>query len=242
LTSHGFSPDEIDEMLVAIRQSLSRLKAVKVDEGYMPMTYIPEAASVFAKLAVNGAFDDLGINPSLAPKLKDIDARVRGPVMVTVLSHTQGYLRKLKEDHAADASQTEKLDGRFLEVATAHPPEPIQVWTEQWVFVRRGSRAKEIITDVSELLEEAVLRAKTNNLSEDQAALTDIERAQLIAILETTLAMLRAPMVEKGLLKKTARVGADVAQKAAKAKIEEALGATLGYAAKKIGELLANLL
>ena len=242
MTDHGFSPEEIDEMLVGIQRSLSRLRAVKVDEGYMPMTYIPEAASVFAKLAANGIFDDLGINPLVAPKLKDIDARVRGPVMIAVLSHTQGYLRKLKEVHAADASRTEKLDDRFLEVAAAHPPQAIQIWTEQWVFVKGGSRAKEIIMAVTELLEEAVLLAKANNLPEDQAALTDIERAQLIAILETTLAMLKAPMVEPGLLKKTATIAKEIAQRTAKKKAEDALGTGLGYAAKKIAELIASLM
>ncbi len=207
----------------------------------MPMSYIPEAASVFAKLAVNGAFDELGINPSLAPELKDIDARVRGPVMIAVLSHAQGYLRKLEGVHGNVASQDRNLDGRFLKVASANPPQPIQVWTEQWVFVKRGSRAKEIITAVSELLEEAVLRAKSNNLPEDHAALTEIERAQLIAILETTLAMLRAPMVEPGLLKKTARVAQEVAQKAATTKTEEALGTGLGYLSKKLLDLIASL-
>jgi hypothetical protein len=242
LTDRAFSLEEIHEMQLGIQRSLSRLKAVKVDEGHMPMSYIPEAASVFAKLAANGAFDDLGINPILAPKLKDIDATVRGPVMIAVLSHTRGYLRNLEAVHGGDKSEATSLDDRFLEVATAHPPQPIQVWTEQWVFVKQGSRAKEIIAGVSELLEEAVLRAKTNNLPEDHAALTEIERAQLIAILETTLAMLKAPMVEPGLLKKTASVATDVAQKAAKTKVEEALGASLGYAAKKIAELLANLL
>jgi len=208
----------------------------------MPMTYIPEAASVFAKLAANDVYDDLGINPLLAPKLKDIDARVRGPALITVLSHTQGYLRKLKEVHTADAAQAEKLDDRFLEVANAHPPQATQIWTEQWVFVRRGSRAKEIIAAVSDLLEEAVLSAKSNNLPEDQAALTDIERAQLIAILETTLAMLKAPMVEPGLLKKTARVAKEIAQRTVEKKAEEALGTGLENVAKRILELIASLM
>ncbi|OCJ15293.1 hypothetical protein A6U87_24420 [Rhizobium sp. AC44/96] len=228
-------------MLLGIQRSLSRLKAVKVDEGHMPMSYIPEAASVFAKLAVNGAFDDLGINPILAPKLKDIDATVRGPVMIAVLSHTHGYLRKLQGvDGGKEPGAT--TDHRPTDIVTAHPPQPLQVWTERWVYVRRGSRAKEIIIDVSELLEEAILLAKTTNLPEAQAGLTDIERAQLIAILETTLAMLKAPMVEPGLLKKTARVANDVAQKAAKTKVEEALGAGLEHIAKRVAELIANLL
>lgn len=113
---------------------------------------------------------------------------------------------------------------------------------DEWVYVKRGSRAKEIIVAVSELLDEAVFLAKTTNLPEDQAALTDIERAQLIAILETTLAVLKAPMVEPGLLKKTARIAREVAEKTAKKKVEEGLGFGLGLAAKKLAELIASLL
>ncbi|RDJ16941.1 hypothetical protein B5K06_00720 [Rhizobium grahamii] len=228
-------------MQVGIQRSLSRLKAVKIEEGFMPMSYIPEAASVFAKLAVNGAFDDLGINQSLAPKLKDIDARVKGPAMIAVLSHTYGYLLKLQGVGGGNKPGA-GTDHRPTDIATARPPRPIQVWTEQWVYVRRGSRAKDIIGDVSELLDEVILLAKTTNLPEAQAGLTDIERAQLIAILETTLAMLKAPMIEPGLLKKTAKMAKDVAQKAAKTKVEEALGASLEHVAKRVAELIANLL
>jgi len=72
--------------------------------------------------------------------------------------------------------------------------------------------------------------------------LTDIERAQLIAILETTLAVLKGPMVEPGLLKKAARIAKDIAERTAKKKVEEGLGVALGYAGKKLFDLLASLL
>ncbi len=72
--------------------------------------------------------------------------------------------------------------------------------------------------------------------------MTDIERAQLVAILETTLAVLKAPMLEPGLLKKAARVAKEIAEKTARKKVEEGLGVGLSYAAKKLWELIASLL
>ncbi|MBX4972629.1 hypothetical protein HJB73_04095 [Rhizobium lentis] len=232
-------------MLDGIERSLSRLKAATLHQKYMPMTYIPEAVSVFMDFEMNGVLHDLGINPSVANKLKNFDAKLRAPVMIAALGRARSYLRALESEHGGDGSFSGdeiNQDHLIQDRADANPPQPIQVWTEQWVYVKRGSRAKEIIVAVSELLDEAVLLAKTTNLPEDQAALTDIERAQLIAILETTLAVLKAPMVEPGLLKKTARIAAEVAQRAAKKKAEEALGTSLGYVAKRILELIASLM
>ncbi len=244
LIDPGFSLEEIHEMLDAIEQSLSRLKAANLYDKVMPMSYIPEAAAVFIDMDMNGTLHSLGINPSVANKLKTFDARLRAPVMIAALSRTRSYLRTLESEHGGDEPGAEPEadpDVRTQDIATAHPPQPIQVWAEQWVYVKRGSRAKDIIAAVSELLDEAVLLAKTTNLPEDQAALTDIERAQLIAILETTLAVLKAPMVEPGILKKTARLAKEVAERTAKKKAEEALGSGLDVAANRILELIASL-
>ncbi|TPP11995.1 hypothetical protein FJQ55_00710 [Rhizobium glycinendophyticum] len=230
-------------MLDGVERSLSRLKAANLHDKLMPMTYIPEAYSVYVDLDLNGVLHSIGINQSVVNKLKNIDAKLRAPVMIAALSRTRSYLRTLESEFGGDQlpAEHQDLDRLIQQAIDAHPPQPIQVWTEQWVYVKQGSRAKQIISDVSELLDEAVLLARTTNLPQDQAALTDIERAQLIAILETALAVLRAPMVEPGLLKKTARVAKEIAVRTAKKKTEEALGTGLEHIAKRILELIASL-
>ncbi|WP_246084991.1 DUF1380 domain-containing protein [Rhizobium glycinendophyticum] len=239
----SFSLEEIHEMLDGVERSLSRLKAANLHDKLMPMTYIPEAYSVYVDLDLNGVLHSIGINQSVVNKLKNIDAKLRAPVMIAALSRTRSYLRTLESEFGGDQlpAEHQDLDRLIQQAIDAHPPQPIQVWTEQWVYVKQGSRAKQIISDVSELLDEAVLLARTTNLPQDQAALTDIERAQLIAILETALAVLRAPMVEPGLLKKTARVAKEIAVRTAKKKTEEALGTGLEHIAKRILELIASL-
>jgi len=231
-------------MLDGVERSLSRLKAANLDNKLMPMSYIPEAYSVHVDLDLNGALHSIGLNQSVANKLKNIDAKLRAPVMIAALSRTRSYLRMLESEFGGKKLAVEHFerDQALQETIEAHPLQPIQVWTEQWVYVKQGSRAKQIINEVSELLDEAVLLAKTTNLPQDQAALTDIERAQLIAILETTLAVLRAPMLEPGLLKKTARLATEIAEKTAKNNAEEALGMGLRFAAKKLWELLSSFL
>lgn len=236
----GFSLEEIREMLTAVGRSLSRLQAVDLGDKLMPVTYVPEAVSVYEAFDARGILHAFDLNPSVANKLKNHDAKLRARVMIAALKWTRTYLRTLESKLVAESSPSGN-DSLDL-AADTNPPEPIQIWTEQWIYVRRGSQAKEIIADVSEWLEEAVRLAKATNLSEDQAALTDIERAQLVAILETTLAVLKSPMVEPGLLKKTARVAQEIARKAASTKAEEGLGAGLEYVGKRLLELVTSLL
>ncbi|MDP9569793.1 UNVERIFIED_ORG: hypothetical protein J2W66_000253 [Agrobacterium larrymoorei] len=242
MTDPGFSLEEIHEMLDGIERSLSRLKAANLYDKLMPISYIPEAYLVHVELDLHGVLHSIGLNQSVANKLKNIDAKLRAPVMIAALSRTRSYLRMLESEFGGNKSSAEhfELDHAIQETVEANPPQPTQVWAEQWVYVKQGSRAKQIISDVSELLDEAVLLAKTTNLPEDQAALTDIERAQLIAILETTLAVLKAPMLEPGLLKKTARLATEIAEKTAKKNAEEALGMGLRFMAKKLWELLSG--
>ncbi len=75
----------------------------------------------------------------------------------------------------------------------------------------------------------------------EQQALTQLERAQLITILETTLAVLKAPMVETGLLKKAGKALSRVVRKAAEKKVEEGLGSLADMASNEIADVLNHL-
>jgi len=70
---------------------------------------------------------------------------------------------------------------------------------------------------------------------------SEIERVQLIAVLETALAMLKAPMIEKNLLKKAASMLKRAAAKAVEKQVENAFAFAAGFAAGKITELLPYL-
>jgi hypothetical protein len=60
LIEPGFSLEEIHEMLDGIERSLSRLKAANLHDKRMPMTYIPEAVSVFMDFDMNGVWSSPG--------------------------------------------------------------------------------------------------------------------------------------------------------------------------------------
>ncbi len=86
--------------------------------------------------------------------------------MIAALSRTRSYLRMLESEFGGDGTRPDHADqDRVIqETLDANPPPPIQIWTEQWVYVKQGSRAKQLISDVAELLDEAILLAKTTNL------------------------------------------------------------------------------
>jgi hypothetical protein len=99
----------------------------------------------------------------------------------------------------------------------------------EWRSIPRERDVKDKIAEISRLLDDIITGVKRPNNSPDSQYLSDVERQQLIAVLETTLAILKAPVMEKGLFLKAR----DMLQKAS-VKAEE-------RAAQKIGEASTDL-
>ncbi len=109
---------------------------------------------------------------------------------------------------------------------------------EGWVAVPNNAHIKQKILTVSVLLESIIEQASHSNYPEDQRAISAIERAQLIAVLETVLALLKAPMVERAIIKKTDGLLSRVARKVAEKKTEEGLGGLADLAREQLGNLI----
>lgn len=240
---HVFSLEEIHEMLDGVERSISRIRTSNLYSKDMPVSFISDGVNVLYDLDFAGVLGSTGINNTLARKLMDLDGSIRANVMLAALERVRTYLRRIESEFGGGDKSTPQ-DRRLLEMdelVERHPPQPVSAWAEKWIYVRPRSRAKEIIAELSELLDEIALVVKSTNLPEDHAALTDIERAQLIALLETALHMLRAPMVEPGLLKKLQRTATETAQKTVQTGAEQAMGAGLKAVSRKLLELLQYL-
>jgi hypothetical protein len=241
---HGLSIDEVHEMLDAVERSLTKLRSANLYNKAMPVSFIGDGVSVIYELEGAGILNSVGISSSILNKLKNLDGRVSASVMTAALERLRTFLRRLESEFGGSTVPEDDTDERLRDLDTMverHPPKPVAAWTEQWVYVPPRSKAKALIAELSELLDELVLIAKSTNLPEDQAALTDIDRAQLVALLETTLAVFKAPMVEPGLLKKLQRTATDAAMETIKSKTELALGEGLSAVAARLLELLQLL-
>ena len=116
-------------------------------------------------------------------------------------------------------------------------PAVISITALQWIVVQSSPAIKAKIAAVSEILDDIVRYAKGTNLPSDQLVLTDIERNQLIAILETAINILKSPLVEKGLLK-SAR---DSIQRAASGAAEKGAQTAMTNLAMQAVEKLTEL-
>ena len=76
------------------------------------------------------------------------------------------------------------------------------LFTEGWILVHRSSSIQSKIATISDLISTIISNVERSNLPEAEQILSQIEKKQLIAILETALEILKAPMVEVGCLGK----------------------------------------
>lgn len=111
---------------------------------------------------------------------------------------------------------------------------PFVVEAVAWKLLVLTDDLQEKIGEAVRLLDEVIQHATTSNLPPEKRALTELERAQLIAVLKTTLKMLEAPMAEPGLLKKTTAMLKSAAAKAVAKQVENAFAFAAGYAAGQL--------
>jgi hypothetical protein len=110
----------------------------------------------------------------------------------------------------------------------------------QWTVVPITHRAK--IAHISDLLSSVILQLRRiNDDSSLSDGFNDLDKAHLIEILETALVVLKAPMVEIGLLKRSAKwlahVGRTVGDRASMA----ALGAAAAESSKELIQFIMGL-
>jgi len=148
-------------------------------------------------------------------EVKISEAKILAEKMVSYLKSIEGEI-----------SSNQRAENDELEFA---PPQEVnsykfQIEATSWIIVENTPDVQLLITELSDVLERIVLAIKTTNLPPDQLAISDIERAQLIAILKTVLRMLEAPLVEKGLIKRAADGLKSASEEVAKEKTEKAIG------------------
>jgi hypothetical protein len=224
----------IDTTEEAIRNIAARpTKSIQVTE-------IPELSEVVLEVLgwSSTAYmeNGLGINPALLSKF----VKMRGVVGKSDASKIADRLRsflKSQDQTFLSPAINEKPKAKL------HPREiaPVAIGGEQWVAVKFTSEVKLKIGAIASLLDSIIEQTSRANAPKDEQLLTDIERRQLIAILETALNVLRSPLVERGLLKKARSVLVKGAKSAAEKGVQEGLGMLMHSASARIGELIAMI-
>lgn len=177
--------------------------------------------------------NNLGISPSLLNKFVKIRGTLRKRDALRIADRVRSFLKS--EDQAT--TQTP-----LSSAAERRPtPMPIAYAAEQWILVPTASDATQKINLISVLLDSIIAQTKGTNAPEEEQGLSEIERQQLIAILETALNILKSPLLETGMLKKAEKTLEEASAKAAKGALQKGLSKLMEAGADRIGELLVSL-
>ncbi len=205
------------------------------------LTRNPSSEEVFRFPALSEAvqfLQEFGFGGRLG--LSDIDRgkfdRQRGAVDTTVLLRLSGRVRTLLREAEGEVAEFVRTTTPATSREAAEPEQTTAVVAVEWV--PRPKSGSQLVSEIADLLDEIIPLARSTNLPPDEAAITQLQRAQLITLLETTLALIKAPLVEKGLLKKVA----DAAQSGAAAAVQKQSEFALGFALKKLGDALLKFL
>jgi hypothetical protein len=109
------------------------------------------------------------------------------------------------------------------ELITAPVVASVSFPTLEWRGVPRTPDIKRQIAEISRLFDDIITQMQRSNNPPDDRYLTEIERQQLIAILRTALAVLQAPVVEKGLLLKAREALQQAATKSGEKQVESGM-------------------
>ena len=185
----------------------------------------------------------LGINGSLLNQFMQLKGSIRRSDALKIADRLRSHLRS--HDQAAEApSPRVQPRSETAERSTRRrrsQKSTTIVKAEQWIAVRESSEIKLKIGAIASLLDSIIQQIRHSNAPPRDQILTDLERQQLIAILETALNVLRSPMVESGLLRRTIKMLRKASGSAAEKGVQQGLGMLMESAGSRIAELVASI-
>lgn len=176
----------------------------------------------------------LGITAPTLQKFLRFKGKVRFHDAAMVAQRLRTYVRSLDQASATSAPQITPQSPSAAE-------ERFSVTGTTWVAVEHVGGVKQKIALISSALDSIVMQVRSSNLPPEEQLLSEIERHQLIAVLETALAVLKAPLVEKGLLVRTKEDLQKAAKDATEKQVQQGVGELASYAATLIKALLKSL-
>jgi hypothetical protein len=181
--------------------------------------------------------NSLGISPSLLNRF----VKMRGTLKKRDALKVADRVRSLSEERGSgvrwrgaccsgDGGESRDKEGELL-IAPSNGCSSLEL--------RKQSKK---INLISVLLDSIIVQVRGANAPEGEQLLSEIERQQLIAILETALNILKSPLLETGMLSKVQKTLKEASVKAAEGTLQKGLGKLMGAGADKISELLISLL
>jgi hypothetical protein len=239
--SSNLTLDMIHHHLDAVEVELDELKSLDQSSKIHSTELSALIDACESLVGWTGYGDDITKSLAVPPKLMNKFTMRYGDVLVrdaTVLAaKVRSYLKRIEGE--VEGTETE---------SAPEPQPPVQAPSTAtnfdlsgWQHVPQNIEVKKLISRVSITLDSVIQIAKASNLPDSEKSLTEIERAALIAILETALFILKAPLTNKGFFKNVGRQLKQVAAKTAQNKAEQALGHVVSQAIRQLQDYLGQL-
>lgn len=251
---HDVDLDQLYEFLDCLNYDLELLRSLDSETEQIEATELRGVCvSVGELFGYWTAYDsELARRLQISPKLLNNFIRHFKPISVqeakVLVSKLISYLKSIEGEIAAQETVEDQHDSTEV-VSTAKDQEDEQQATREgvrlaaseWAELPKSDTVKKSIAAISILLDSLVIIANSSNLPEERRALSKIERAELVAILETALLILKAPLVEKGLMSNLMSRLGEVVSKTATKKTEQALGQAADEALEALGAILSKI-
>ncbi len=234
--------DDIHEIIETLEYSINALRAeAATQNAHIYLSDFSALCSVITELndwdkTAYGTdlSNKLGIAPSLVSKFLrfltssgEKDIRMKAFTALKVAERALSYAKSLESEATDWRYKKPKMDISELNSEDSATKQILHFSATTWAAVPKTSEIQEKISLIAELLDSLILNINSANLPPSEQALSEIEKQQLIAVLETALQMLQAPLVEKNLLEETSDLLGNATRKAAEKSVQEALE-TLG--------------
>jgi hypothetical protein len=177
--------------------------------------------------------DRLDTSPAILSKIIHRSGYVKAKDAIQLLDRIRSFLLEIENSHAV---ATDSASDGSSPQSTKELTSP-DVKTEKWVVVDHSKPVANLIESLTDTLEKIVHHLKTNNSLAELDAVSQLRIARLKAVLETTLKLLDAPMMEKGILKAAGEFSTEVAKDFAKDELKKGMGHLLSIAGDQLLKL-----
>lgn len=243
--SDEYSIEDIHEMLDELDEAiewLNSLEVSKIEVSEIPHLYfIIGQLSGWYSIYSSDLPTEINVPPSQLNKLKKIRGIIDTYSALNVANRIKSFLRTVESNHSISPTEEIIPKEQHENKTTIPVQKPLSVSSSEWILVKKSDSVQNHINALINIFDNTITRINNSNLPPEEYFLNELERAQLIALLETTLNMLKSPMVETGMLKKVSASLKDAAKKASNKKLQEGFGNILSETSDLIANLLKDL-
>jgi len=231
--------DDVHRLLDAMDEIIRDIDSIGTTT--IQVSDVPSLSMVILEILgwTNTAYmeNHLGLEPSLLSKFVKMRGSAPKHIVRKTADRVRSYLRS--QDQITAPTRNSEIQASTPNTITVTSVR--QFRGEVWVPVPHRSQMQQKIGAISTILNSIIEQVNFANRPEAEQALTAIEKAQLVAVLETALAVLRAPLVEKALLKKTADILGEGAKRTVEKSVQDNLGVLMSMAQKRLVEFILSV-